>query len=910
MIVDESADIVHYGILRKSGRYPWGSGGDNPEQRSRTFLDVIDDLKRRFGWGDAEISKHFEISSGELRQLRAIAKEEQKASRIAQAQRLKDKGLSNVAIGERLGVNESVVRSLLAPGAAEKANIIRTTADMLKAEVAAKGPLDVGSGVENYIGVSKERKDTALALLREEGYETHSVKVRQLGTGNETRLKVLVPPGMTYKEVSEIVRRGELGSIQSYSDDGGRSFFGIVDPISVSPNRLAVRYAEEGGKDADGVIYVRPGVDDLSLGGNRYAQVRIKIGDDHYIKGMAIYKDDLPEGVDLVFNTNKSDTGTKTDALKPIKDDPDNPFGSYIRRQITEKLPDGTERATSAMNLVNEEGNWDQWSRSISSQVLSKQSRDLAKGQLNMTMERRQAQFDEIMALTNPTVRRELLREFADATQSASVHLKAASLPRQRWQVILPVNGLKDTEIFAPNFNDGERVALIRYPHGGTFEIPELTVNNRHAASIRLIGRQAKDAVGINPKTAERLSGADFDGDTVLVIPNGNRQIRTTPALEGLRNFDPRSSYPPYDGMRTVDGGIYRAATRSVEYPSTGPTNRMQREMGDISNLITDMTIRNASHTEIAAAVRHSMVVIDSQKHVLNYRESAIANGIPALKEKYQGSSRSGASTLISRAESPVRIPERAPRRASKGGPIDPETGRRVFEETGRTRVTKSGSVVPVTSKVAKLDLADDAHTLSSGTPMERIYADHSNRLKGLADKARLASLNTPRAPYSPSAARTYERQVATLNAKLDLAIRNRPLERRAQVLANAILKQRRDANPNMDPDTVRKIKFQALEEARRRSGAERSRIKIEPDEWEAIQAGAISDTKLSEILRTADMDVVRELATPRARTIMSPAKIQRARAMADLGYTKAEIARQLGVSDTTVDTALTGGDS
>jgi DNA-binding transcriptional regulator YiaG len=922
VIIDDSGELIHYGILRRSGRYPWGSGGDTPEKRSKTFLDVLADLKARLGWGDNEIAEHFEISSGELRQLRAIAKAEQKAAQISMAQRLHDKGMSNVAIADRMGLpGESSVRALLAPGAADKANLIRVTADKLKEEVAQKGMLDVGSGVENYMGISKEKKDTALALLQEEGYQIHSIKVPQPGTGNDTRLKVLVPPGQTQRET--FLRRHEIQSIQSYSNDGGRSYFGIVDPLSVNPDRLAVRYAEQGGKDSDGVIYVRPGVDDLSLGGNRYAQVRVKIGENHYIKGMAIYKDDLPEGVDLVFNTNKSDTGTKTDALKSIKDDPDNPFGSYIRRQITEKLPDGTERATSAMNLVNEEGNWgggyvnpktgeveSGWSISLASQVLSKQSPELAKGQLNMTMERRLNEFDEIMALTNPTVKRKLLEEFADKTQSASVHLKAAALPRQRWQVILPVSGLKETEIFAPNFNDGERVALIRYPHGGTFEIPELTVNNRHAASARLIGRRAKDAVGINPKTAERLSGADFDGDTVLVIPNDSRRIRHTPALEGLKDFDPQRTYPPYDGMRTVDGGIYRAATRSVEYPPKGPSNRMQNEMGNISNLITDMTIKNASHAEIAAAVRHSMVVIDSEKKSLNYRESAIANGIPALKQKYQGSSRSGASTLISLATSTDVIPERAPRRASRGGPVDPTTGRRVFEETGRTRTTKTGAVVPRTSKVAKLDLADDAHTLSSGTPMERIYADHSNRLKTLADRARLAAINTPRAEYSPSAARTYERQVATLNAKLDLAIRNRPLERQALILANATLSQRRAANPNMDPDTVRKIKFQALEEARRRTGAIKHRIKIEPDEWKAIQEGAISDSKLAEILRTADMDRVRELATPRTRLVMSPAKIQRARQMADLGFTQAQIARQLGVSDSTITNALNTGDS
>lgn len=903
MIIEEK-DLVHYGILRKSGRYPYGSGSESPGQRSKTFLDFVEDLKRRLGLGDPQVAEYLDISTTQLRQLRSIAKEEQKASQISQAQRLKDNGHSNVAVGQRMGLNESTVRTLLAPGAEDKANVIRTTADMLRAQVDEKGLLDVGSGVENHIGVSKERKDTAIALLMEEGYTNHYFKVPQLGgTGKDTTQRVLGPPGMTSKEA--YANRFQVRSISDYSEDGGRTFFGILDPLAINPNRVGIRYGEDGGGVSDGVIFVRRGVDDVSLGGSTYAQVRIRVGENHYIKGMAIYKDDMPDGVDLLFNTAKSDTGNKLDALKDMRDeagiiDPDNPFGSYIKRQIIVKDADGTERLTSAMNIVNEEGNWGGgsinpktgkvdtgWSKSIASQVLSKQSPELARQQLAMTMERRQREFKEITALTNPTVRKKLLEEFADGTDAAAVHLSAAALPRQRWQVILPIDTLKDTEVFAPNFNDGESVALIRYPHGGTFEIPVLTVNNKHRDSVRTIGREAKDAIGINSKTAERLSGADFDGDTVLVIPNNNNRIRTTGALQALKGYDPRSEYKAYPGMPKIS------------------EDRKQREMGDVSNLITDMTIKGATHAEIARAVRHSMVVIDAEKHNLNYRQSAIDNGIRDLKAKYQGSARSGAATLISRAESPIRVPERTLRRASLGGPVDPVTGRRVYEYSGRTYVNKKGETVPSVTKVKRLDDTDDAATLSSGTPMERIYVGHSNRLKDLANQARLAALNTPRATKSASAAVTYSHEVGVLNAKLDLAIRNRPLERNAQVLANAISQQRRDANPNMDVETRRKIEFQALEEARRRTGAQRTRIVITQEEWNAIQAGAISDTKLSAILRNADMDVVRAFATPRVQPIMTSALTNRARAMVELGYTRGEIEAQLGVTSSTLDRAL-----
>ena len=581
--------------------------------------------------------------------------------------------------------------------------------------------------------------------------------------------------------------------------------------------------------------------------------------------------------------------------------DPDNPFGSYIRRQIVEKDADGKVRATSAMNLVNEEGTWGGgsinpktgepyvgWSKSIASQVLSKQSPDLAKERLDTTFGRRQREYDEIMALTNPAVRRKLLEEFADGTDSAAVHLKAASLPRQRWQVILPVNTLPDTQIYAPNFRNGERVALIRYPHGGTFEIPELTVNNRHAPSRKLLG-SAQDVVGINAKVAERLSGADFDGDTVLVIPNNNAKIRHSPALKQLQGFDPRSAYPAYEGMHRIS------------------ETRKQREMGDVSNLITDMTIKGASHSEIARAVRHSMVVIDSEKHNLNYKLSAQREGIAALKAKYQGGERSGAATLISRAGSDVRVPARAPRRASKGGPVDPTTGRREYEYTGETYVNKKGKLVPKTTRSKLLAETDDAHTLSSGTRMERIYADHSNRLKGMANQARLNAINTPRSPYSPSAARVYSNETASLNSKLALAVRNRPLEREALVRADALVRMRKDANPNMDADTLKKIKTQAIEQARRQTGAHRFRIEITPKEWEAIQAGAISNSKLTDILKNANMDTVRALATPRQKLLMTPALNQRAKSLLSMGYTRAEVADQLGVSVTTLDTSIAG---
>lgn len=883
MIINEE-DLLHFGTPRRSGRYPWGSGGNIDNQRNPSFLDQVNDLKRK-GMSESDIAQGFGISISELRAKKSIQKNEQRQADITMAQRLKDKGLSNVAIGDRMGKNESTVRSLLAPGAADKADILKSTADMLRAEVDEKGYLDVGIGVENYInvagrtGVSSTRLSNAVAMLREEGYAYHTVKFTQVGTGLETTVKVLAPPGTTQRDV--FLNRDKIRFIGSFSEDGGRTYGKTQDPIGISPKRIAIKYKEDGGAEADGVVFVRPGVKDVSLGGAKYAQVRIKVGDTHYIKGMAVYKDDLPDGVDLVFHTNKTKgtplMGSKDNTvLKALKDDPDLPFGTIVR-QIGENMGTPKAKVTSAMNLVNETGDWEKWSKTLSSQMLSKQSPALVRSQLDLTYQQRKAQHDEINALTNPVVRKRLLEDFAAGTDAASVHLKAAALPQQANHVILPISKIEPTQVYAPNYANGTRVVLIRHPHGGPFEIPELVVNNRNAEGRSLLGN-SRDAIGIHHSVAERLSGADFDGDTVLVIPNNQRRVRSDPALADLKGFDPRSSYPPVPGMKRM-------------------TNT-QTEMGKISNLITDMSLRQAPPGELARAVKHSMVVIDAEKHGLNYKQSYNDNGIKQLKQKYQSG---GASTLISRAKSRIDVPERKPRTIGKGGPVDPKTGELRFEPTNRVNF-RTGR--PATTRSTRLAETRDAHTLSSGTPVERIYADHSNRLKKLGNQARLDALRTPAPKQSPSARKTYATQVDSLEAKLKLAVKNRPLERQAQLIANATVRAKRDYNPDMDSDTLKKIKFQALAEARNRTGAGKQRIRITPEEWEAIQANAISASKLNDILNNADMDVVRDLATPKSAKLMNPTKTNRARAMLSSGYTRSEVASALGVSLSTLDAA------
>ena len=900
MIIKEQDHLKHYGTPRHSGRYPWGSGGNDSgsSTRNRSFLDAVD-MMRSQGLSETEIARGMDITTTQLRARKTIATTQQRQEKINQAQKLKDKGWSNSAISRQMGINESSVRSLLAPGVKDKANVLHETSSMLKKAVDEKSWVDVGRGVEANIGISKDKLNAAVALLKEEGYEVHTLKIEQAGTGQLTTYKILAKPGTTQKDAW--AHRSEIQQTTDFSDDGGRTYYGLQPPLSVSSKRIAIKYAEDGGTAADGVIYVRPDVKDVSIGASHYSQVRIAVDGTHYLKGMAVYKDDLPDGIDLMFNTNKKNTGNKKDAMKAMETDIHgnvdkvNPFGAQIKRQIIEKDSSGADRVTSAMNIINEEGNWDTWSKNLSSQVLSKQNPALAKQQLNMTYERRLNEYKSINELTNPAVRKKLLETFADTTDSAAVHLKAAALPSQATKVLLPVSSMKPTEVFAPTYENGTRVALIRFPHAGTFEIPELTVNNKNQEARKLIGSQPKDAIAIHHSVAEHLSGADFDGDHVLVIPNTNRAIKTTPALEGLKGFDPQHYKIPKDSPVPLI-----------------TSTRKQHEMGNITNLIADMSIRGANPDELARAVRHSMVVIDSEKHGLDFRASAQDNGIAALKAKYQGiptgskrPSQAGASTLITRAGSAKRVPQRVARSASQGGPIDKVTGKKVFVETGRTYVNKAGQTVPKMMEVKKLALTDDAFTLSSGTRIEGIYAEHSNKLKALANTARKEASETKPTKYSPSAKATYANEVATLDAKLNLALKNAPLERQAQVIAETRVSQQRQANPGMDDETLRKIKYQALSSARVRTGSDKHKIEPTQSEWDAIQAGAISNHKLTNILKNSDIEAIKKLATPKTELLMNSSKKMRAQSMLNSGYTQAEVAKQLGVSLTTLKNSI-----
>ena len=741
-------------------------------------------------------------------------------------------------------------------------------------------------------------------MLELEGYPVYGGRVPQAtNPGKFTTLSVICPPGTEHKDIYDFENIHSLKDYISY-DDGDSFKKAFEYPESMSSDRLKIRYAEDGGVNKDGVIEIRRGVEDLSLGDSHYAQVRIMVDGTHYLKGMAVYSDNLPDGVDVLFNTNKKTGTPMTDVLKKVKDDPDNPFGSLIKERGGQSYYDdpngkytdpvtGKKQSLSLINKRAEEGDWGEWSDHLPSQFLSKQSMTLIKKQLGLAAADKQAEFDEICSLTNPTVKKALLKSFSDDCDAAAVHLQAAALPRQKYQVILPLTSIKDGEVYAPNYKDGETVALIRYPHGGTFEIPILTVNNKQLEGRKVLGNTPADAIGINSKVAERLSGADFDGDTVMVIPcNSSRskvKITSTPALKGLEGFDPKLEY----------GGKKEGTFK--------PMKNTQTEMGKISNLITDMTLKGATQDELARAVRHSMVVIDAEKHKLDYKQSEIDNGIASLKKKYQGTMdadgryHEGAATLISRAKSETSVLKR------KGSPKINDDGSLSYKEVIEEYTDKDGKIKVRTQKSTKMAETRDARTLSSGTPQEEAYADYANKMKSLANQARKEMVNTGKIAYSASAKAAYEPEVTSLMAKLNVALKNAPRERQAQVIANATVAAKKKDNPDMTSSEIKKANQQALSSARASVGAKRNSIEITDREWEAIQAGAISENKLTQILNNTNIDTLRQMATPRATTSLSTAKVNRISAMSNSGYSTSEIADALGVSTSTVSKYLNG---
>lgn len=918
----------HEGSIPHSGRYPYGSG-KNPNQHATTFLATYRHLVAK-GLSEKEICKAFKMNSTQLRNKKAADLAKERKIKYDQAFALASKGMGPTAIAKEMSktlgyeVSESTVRGLLNPRAKANNEVLNNTADVIRDAIKEHKYVDIGKGVEIYMGISADKLKKAAAILEAEGkYEIRSdLSVPQVNDPNKyTIMKVIVPKGTPTKEILQ--NKDKIRFPGQQTEDGGFTYEPKEPIKNIDSSRVFIKYGDEGGKDKDGVIELRRGVDDLNLGQAMYAQVRIGVTDGkdgrYYLKGMAMYGDDIPKGYDIVFNTDKK-TGTPMEKVfKEQKrnkageiEDPSNPFGSALKaeedlRMVQRHYEDKNgKRQLSALNIVREEGDWNEWSRTLASQFLSKQSTELAKEQLSLDVSFRRNEFEKIQTATNPTIRKMLLEDFADECDSAAVHLKAAAMPRQSTKVILPFPELKPNECYAPGYNDGEEVILVRFPHEGTYQIPRLKVNNRCKSAINTIGKNARDAIGIHPEAAEQMSGADFDGDTCIVIPTKGYTIKTQKAIKDLQEFDAKAQFPERPGMVSMGkkGG-----------------HKEHTQMGKISNLITDMTLQEAPIDELVRATKYSMTVIDAAKHKLDYTTAYKEFNIQELEKKYQpkpdrehGKKYGGASTLISAAKGQKRITKR------KEIGIDPETGEIKYLEThdiyskpvidrktGEVTGWKQHERMQTSTKMYE---AKDAHTLSSGHPMEEVYADYANYMKAMGNEARKASLTAGKEEYkrNPSIVKAYENEVNSLKAKVMDAKKNKPLERQAQLIANSIVDMKKydakQSGEELPKDEIKKLKNQALKDARNRTGASKHQVYVSDKEWEAIQAGAVGKSGIEEIWKNGDQDRLRSLAMPKETKELAPNLVARIQRMAGK-YTQAEIAKALDISASTVNKYL-----
>jgi len=925
-----------------SGRFRAGSG-EKPYQHGVNFLERVDMLKKK-GVPQKDIAQMMGCrNTTDFRIEYTRHLNDWKRERAAQAQSMINSGMTKKAVAQKMGIRDSTLASWLNPKSLERVNAAQNTADFLEEQLKKKRMLDVGEGVEKELNISKEKLREALSILESKGYAVYGGRVPQAtNPGMKTSLKVLSMPD---EEWSDLYNHPEkIQSVKDYVcrvDENGEEHFDKKwqYPASLDSKRLMIRYANDvapdghTGVEKDGTIEIRRNVPDLDLRGSHYAQVRIMVDGKKYLKGMAHYSDDLPDGVDVVFNTNK--TRDQADiVLKDIKKDPDNPFGALLREKGGQYMyEENGVRKLGLINKTRQEGDWDEWADKLPSQFLAKQPMALINKQLDLAIKDKKAELADIMAVTNPTVKKSLLEDFAESCDSDAVHMSAAKLPRQKYQVILPVPTLKDNEVYAPNYKDGETLALVRFPHGGLFEIVVAKVNNRNKQGQSIMGKNPSDAIGLNKHNADILSGADFDGDTVMCIPCNDPEFSDTkimhrPPLEALEGFDPKLEYgynsPPVKRMERVKqkDGTYKEEEvthyfrNGVEFK---PMKRTQMEMGKVSNLIMDMTLKGASFDELAMAVRHSMVVIDAEKHHLDWQASEKDNHIAELKKKWQhrvdedDSEHSGASTLITRAKSPTRIakPTGAPH-------IDPETGKLYYTESQlkpQTYVDKNGKTQIRTIEVNLLDTVDDARKLISTydknhpdevyarSPKEAAYAQYSNMLRAMANEARKTMVSTPNIEFNRAAEKEYHEEAQHLLSELLLSEMNAPRERMAQLYARGVVLAKKEDNPDMTKKEIKKASNQALVNGRLKFGASRHKIDISPREWEAIQAGAISPTKLTSILKYADPDKVREYATPRSSvTFTAGQKAQIRRMILSEDRPLSEIAEKFNVSVSTIN--------
>ena len=973
--------IAHYGRSVDdgapigSGRYRKGSGEKykkNTYQSLVRFREFVE-RERDSGKTDAQIRASMDHMSKKMFDARIQLSQDAIAKNTAKiARKMHDQGTSKREIARRLSVSDGTIRNYLKPDYMDRFDNSGSLVDKLKKNVDSLGYVDVGKGVAAIMGCSKDDLGKAVATLTEMGYKLYSGKgqkgerlsVKQLTTGNDTPMAVLVKEGVTKGEVVRAILDAKVrlpsptpevkmkdGVVQD--PDGNYISDTPFKPASVDSSRILIRYAEEGGLDKDGLIEVRRTAPDLDMGKAHYAQVRIAVDDKLYIKGMAVPSDDIPEGYDIVVNSNKPQGSPLDKVLKPMKDDPANPFGASIKPE--EKLircqkyytdPVTGEKKLSAINVVNEEGDWDTWNKALSSQFLFKQPLALIKEQLSKAYESKAGEFEEIMSLTNPTVKKLMLNDFADSCQTAQWKMSGAPIAGQSTQVLLPLTTLKEYdpkdkggvvgEVYAPAYPDGQELVLCRFPMADISELPRVINNLSNKEGQKLIGTSSIEAIGVSPGVRQQMSGADNDGDTCIAMPDN---------VDGVRRIDTRKMY---DEMKDFDPAQF--ARKETDVPTKDRTKKNGYrgkdewdkgfEMGSVSNLIMDMNAANAPESERIRAMKHSMVVIDAEKHNYDWQASEKEFGIKELKIKYQGGPDAGAATIVSRRKRDVTIKERK-QGVEMYNPVtgkkrilyyDPETGEKLYTDTGRTYKEgkyktddegrfvrnedgkkvweETGKVKEAKSKVKLLNYVDDAFEVTSGgskenpgSSKEAAYAENANRYKDLEKRARAEFIKIQDNYVDNEAKAKYAVEVASITAKINTAEKNAPYERQAQMLAGKMYNQNQE---NYDtPDDEKKGKAKMTTRAREIVGSKPYRIELTPREVEAINANAVTKTKIEDMYKRSNKSKLKEAFMPADKPKLSESRISLARQMYNNGVSLLDIAAQFDVSASTVLRAL-----
>ena len=162
---ESDTELKHYGIKRRSGRYPWGSGEDG-YQRGMDFYARYEALKKK-GFSDKDIARELGMldkdgnpSTGILRMERAYAKDLRNIYNIERARSLAEDGKGPTEIAKIMGVSrESTVRGWLDPGFEERTLKATNTAEFLQDMIyeSEHGMIDVGKGAHIKLGLTETR---------------------------------------------------------------------------------------------------------------------------------------------------------------------------------------------------------------------------------------------------------------------------------------------------------------------------------------------------------------------------------------------------------------------------------------------------------------------------------------------------------------------------------------------------------------------------------------------------------------------------------------------------------------------------------------------------------------------------------------------------------------------------------